>query len=338
VKIGGVDVAITEPPAGRAHAGGRTVRPDGAADARTAAHARRAQLGLFLRTRRERVTPQQVGLPPGLRRRTPGLRREEVAQLAGVGVTWYTWLEQGRPINASTHVLDAIARTLHLDRDEHDHLYRLADVPAVRAEGGAGAIELEPEVHAILDALPLMAMVTDDRFDVLAWNKPFAAMFPDIVDDSKYRNVLWFTFIKPGCCHQFVNRAEEMPYMAATLRAAYGRHIGEPAWERFVADLLAASPEFARHWSDHEVAGHATRNRVYFHPAVGQARFKSTSLELSSAPGARLSVLTPADEQSRAALQSLCDGTATYTSPLPCGHEFGMAWSQFVEPDSEEEL
>jgi transcriptional regulator with XRE-family HTH domain len=332
-----VDVAITDPPR-RTAKSGSTASASTAAGARSAAQARRAQLGLFLRARRERVTPQQVGLPPGPRRRTPGLRREEVAQLAGVGVTWYTWLEQGRPINASTHVLDAIARTLHLDRDEHDHLYRLAGVPAVRAGGGAGAVELEPEVHAILDSLPLMALVTDDRFDVLAWNKPFAAMFPDIVDDSKYRNVLWFTFVKPGCCHQFVNRAGEMPHMAATLRAAYGRHIGEPAWERFVADLRAASPEFARHWSDHEVAGHATRDRVYFHPAVGQARFKSTSLELSSTPGARLSVLTPIDEPSRAALRSLCDGTATYTSPLPCGHEFGVAWEQFVEPDPEEGL
>jgi transcriptional regulator with XRE-family HTH domain len=331
-----VDVAITDPSVDAARARGAAA-PSGAAGARSAAQARRAQLGLFLRTRRERVTPQQVGLPPGGRRRTPGLRREEVAQLAGVGVTWYTWLEQGRPINASTQVLDAIARTLHLDRNEHDHLYRLADVPAVRADGCLDEIELEPEVHAILDALPLMAAVVNERFDILAWNEPFAAMFPGMLDDeSKYHNVLWFSFIKPACCHQFVNRAEELPHMAATLRAAYGRHIGEPAWERFVADMLAASSEFARHWGDHEVAGHATRDRVYFHPAIGQVGFKSTSLELSSAPGARLNVYTPTDEPSRTAFQSLCDGTATYTNPLPCGHEFGMAWSQFVEPDPEE--
>src|SRR3954452_662432 len=95
----------------------------------TYSRARRDELASFLRTRRERVTPAEVGLAPGMRRRTSGLRREEVAQLAGVGVTWYTWLEQGRPINASTQVLDAIARTLKLDPVERAHLFQLADVP-----------------------------------------------------------------------------------------------------------------------------------------------------------------------------------------------------------------
>src|ERR671937_2628709 len=109
---------------------------------------RRRALAEFLRSRRERITPEQVGLPPGVRRRTPGLRREEVAQLAGVGVTWYTWLEQGRPINASVQVLDAIARTLRLDRTEREHLYRLAEVPAVTEPLGEC---LEPEVQAVLD-------------------------------------------------------------------------------------------------------------------------------------------------------------------------------------------
>src|SRR5437764_6047094 len=90
---------------------------------------RRAELAAFLRSRRERISPEQAVLPPGTRRRTPGLRREEVAQLAGVGVTWYTWLEQGRQINASTQVLSAVARTLLLDRAEREHLFRLADLP-----------------------------------------------------------------------------------------------------------------------------------------------------------------------------------------------------------------
>src|SRR6202044_3611546 len=95
---------------------------------------RRAELAAFLRSRRERISPEQVGLPPGLRRRTPGLRREEVAQLAGVGVTWYTWLEQGRPINASAQVLDAVARVLHLDAAGRWHLYWLAEAMPVRSQ------------------------------------------------------------------------------------------------------------------------------------------------------------------------------------------------------------
>src|SRR3982751_6781192 len=95
----------------------------------TAVHSRRPELAQFLRSRRARLSPADVGLAPGIRRRTPGLRREEVAQLAGVGLTWYTWLEQGRPINASVQILDAIARTLRLDPAEREHLYRLGDVP-----------------------------------------------------------------------------------------------------------------------------------------------------------------------------------------------------------------
>src|SRR5215469_14528605 len=114
--------------------------------------ARRAELGSFLRSRRERITPEDVGLAPGTRRRTSGLRREEVAILAGVGVTWYTWLEQGRPINASTQVLDAVARTLRLDHAEREHLYRLADVPEVTAAAQEAA-QLAPEIQAVLDGL-----------------------------------------------------------------------------------------------------------------------------------------------------------------------------------------
>src|ERR1051326_6151055 len=93
----------------------------------TASDAKRREFGAFLRSRREKLRPEDVGLPRGFRRRTPGLRREEVALLTGVGITWYTWLEQGRQINASTQVLDAVASTLRLDRAEREHLYRLAE-------------------------------------------------------------------------------------------------------------------------------------------------------------------------------------------------------------------
>src|SRR5215469_6553917 len=146
--------------------------------------ARRTELAAFLRTRRERITPEDVGLPPGTRRRTAGLRREEVAMLAGVGVTWYTWLEQGRPINASTQVLDAVARTLMLDQPEREHLYRLADVPeaAAIAEHAAQIAQVAPEMQQILDGLTtLPAGIMNDRFDLLAWNHAYAALFPGVV-------------------------------------------------------------------------------------------------------------------------------------------------------------
>src|SRR3982751_4853363 len=136
----------------------------------TSVGSRRSELAEFLRSRRARLSPIDAGLPPARRRRTPGLRREEVAQIAGVGVTWYTWLEQGRPINASVQILDAIARTLRLDQAERAHLYRLAEVPAV--PDPASSDILSPEIQPILDSMALTpAAVYNGRYDVLAWNE-----------------------------------------------------------------------------------------------------------------------------------------------------------------------
>src|SRR5690348_5383907 len=183
-------------------------------------HDRRAELAAFLRTRRERITPEQAGLPPGSRRRTPGLRREEVAQLSGVGVTWYTWLEQGRPINASVQILDAIARTLRLDQAEREHLYRLADVPAVPDEVAHEC--LAPEVQVILDSMAqLPAAVYNGRYDLLAWNRAYAALFPGLTSaPPAERNALWQIFMVADCCLTIANRQVEVPQMVATFRAA----------------------------------------------------------------------------------------------------------------------
>src|SRR5262247_1404947 len=174
---------------------------------------RRAELAAFLRSRRERISPEQAGLAPGTRRRTPGLRREEVAQLAGVGVTWYTWLEQGRQINASTQVLSAVARTLRLDPAEQEHLYRLADVPEAAAAGDAAQVaQVAPDIQEILDGLTtLPAAILNERFDLLAWNHAYAMLFPRIVSQPACeRNTLWFTFTYASCCHPYLNRDEQL--------------------------------------------------------------------------------------------------------------------------------
>jgi transcriptional regulator with XRE-family HTH domain len=266
---------------------------------------RRDQLAQFLRNRRARLTPTDVGLPPGPRRRTPGLRREEVAQLAGVGVTWYTWLEQGRPINASVQILDAVARTLRLDRAEREHLYRLAGVPAVPATSAGD--NLEPEVQVILDSLvPLPASVYNGRYDLLAWNRTYAALFPNLVEAQlPERNALWQMFTVPGCCSAIANKGDELPMMVATFRAAFGRHLGEPSWVDFVRRLSAASPDFARMWADHDVAGPDTRVKVFQHLAGLTLTTTSTSLAISATPEARVVVYTPVDESGRQLLERI---------------------------------
>ncbi|MES4901930.1 MULTISPECIES: helix-turn-helix transcriptional regulator [unclassified Streptomyces] len=269
-------------------------------------HRRRPELAAFLRTRRARVTPADVGMAPGLRRRTPGLRREEVAQLSGVGVTWYTWLEQGRPINVSAQVLDAVARTLRLDQAEREHLYHLAEVPyAPDREGQAQTVS--PEVQGIIDAIdPLPAVVYNARYDLLALNAAYKTLFPSLaVAPPAERNALWQLFSHPGCCSMFINRANELPLMVATLRGGYGRHVGEPAWEDFINRLLGLSEEFARMWHSGDVAPPGSRIKLVRHASVGDLRLISTSLVIQGAPESRVVVYTPSDEQSRVLLDRL---------------------------------
>src|SRR5689334_19482042 len=175
-------------------------RPAGASDAQQ----RRRELAAFLRSRRERLTPAEVGLPAGGRRRTPGLRREEVASLAGVGMTWYTWLEQGRDINASDQVLAALARTLRLDPHEQAHLFTLAGVPVAGASSDDQVIS--PEIRAVLDQLhPYPAYVTNGRYDLLAYNRAYTALLGNL-DALPFleRNTLWILFAKRATARCFI--------------------------------------------------------------------------------------------------------------------------------------
>ncbi|GKQ37206.1 helix-turn-helix transcriptional regulator [Streptomyces sp. A012304] len=260
---------------------------------------RRPELAAFLRSRRARVTPADVGMPPGLRRRTPGLRREEVAQLSGVGVTWYTWLEQGRPINASAQVLDAVARTLRLDPPEREHLYHLAEVPYV-PEPEALVQSVGPEIQGIIGALvPRPAVVYNSRYDILAANAVYRNLFmtPTTASVKVPANALWelFTADEEECPLLF--RDTELPVMVATLRAAYGLHAGEPVWEDFIRELSAASELFARLWRSGDVAEPGRRVKVFRHPVVGELRMTSVSLSVNGMPECRIVVYTPGDEE-----------------------------------------
>ncbi len=257
---------------------------------------RREELAEFLRGRRARISPTDVGLSPGMRRRTPGLRREEVAQLAGVGVTWYTWLEQGRPIRASGQVLDAVARTLRLDQAEREHLYRLADASTPPPESGTATVS--PAVARILESLdPLPACLINSRYDVLASNKAHEDLFWrwDTMPCER-RNILSCCFLQPDARKRFVNFDTEVPRLVATLRARFAQHLNEPRWTGFIKRLIAASPEFAEMWARHEVANPGTSTKHFLHPEAGLLRLQSTSLAVADVPEAFITVYTPADE------------------------------------------
>ncbi len=277
------------------------------AAARGGRHAqRRTELAGFLRSRRARIAPQDVGMPPGPRRRTPGLRREEVAQLAGVGVTWYTWLEQGRPINASVQVLDAVARVLRLDVTEREHLYRLAGVPFVH-QPSSDVDVVGAECLGILTSLdPLPAVIYNARYDVLATNATFRTLWPmtSLVGRER-RNVLLKLFTVPGCCETLVNSAAELPWMVAQLRGVYGRHVGDPTWEEFIARMIRLSPAFAQMWASGDVAAPGRRVKTFRYPEIGLIHLTTMSLSIDGEAEKRIVVYTPVDEEDRRRIELL---------------------------------
>jgi transcriptional regulator with XRE-family HTH domain len=285
----------------------------------SASAARRTELAAFLKARRERISPEDVGLPPGSRRRTAGLRREELAQLAGVGVTWYTWLEQGRPINASVQVLDAVASTLRLDTVERAHLFRLADLPgAAAAAADCPDCSLPAEVQVVLDSIRLPACVLTERFDAIAWNAAYAALFPSVTRAPHgERNTLLVSLTDPSCCSPLQNQTMQCTALVGQLRAAYGRHVGDPAWTHFIRRLEALSPAFAEAWAAHEVAQPRAHNKNFRHPTLGPISTTSSSFAVTAFPGARMIVYTPDDEASERALARLAAGEGL-TDRFPC--------------------
>jgi transcriptional regulator with XRE-family HTH domain len=265
---------------------------------------RRAELAEFLRARRSRIRPEDVGLPPGIRRRTPGLRREEVAQLAGVGVTWYTWLEQGRKIHVSSQVLIAVARTLLLDDAEREHLFQLAEAPDLPAPQEPPAV---PEsVLEVLEHLnPLPAILLNARYDILAENATYTELFRSWRRPGEARNVLWYCFVNPAAREHYQNMDEQLPTLVATLRASFARHLGEPAWTEFIRTLSAASPAFAEMWGRHDVARPGVTFKTFVHDEVGRLTIRSTSLAVAGQAETRIVVYTAADDDTRAKLDRI---------------------------------
>jgi transcriptional regulator with XRE-family HTH domain len=287
--------------------------------ARLAGERRRAELGEFLKARRARLSPGDFGMPPGSRRRTPGLRREEVALLAGVGVTWYTWLEQGRQINASTQVLDAVARTLRLDRAEREHLYRLAEATPLRTERPRPAIP--DSIREILQSLdPLPASLINSRFDILLSNEASEELFWEWhTMPCVHKNTLWCCVTEPTARGKFPEYEGHVRYLVARLRSAYSLHVGDPDWEEDIRRLASLSREFADLWSRHEVADCEPRTLTYLHPQAGPLSLAVSELELPLMPGARVVVYTPRDEdtRSRMPLTRRAAAPASTVTPAP---------------------
>jgi transcriptional regulator with XRE-family HTH domain len=255
---------------------------------------RRAELADFLRTRRADLQPEDVGLPNGGRRRTPGLRREEVALLAGVGTTWYTWLEQGRDVRASLEVLEALARALRLTPAQRTHLVLLgrgeepppADLPAER---------VSPTLRRLIGNLgPNPAFILGRRWDYLAWNPATTALLGDLGSVPRAaRNHVWLTFTDPARREMFTDWERSYPLVVAKFRADSARHLGDPAFEELIGALRRSSPEFAKAWKRHEVAEGSAGRKELRHPEAGILAFEHAVFHPSEAPEQRLILYSP---------------------------------------------
>ncbi|MEV6224187.1 helix-turn-helix transcriptional regulator [Nocardia fluminea] len=251
---------------------------------------RREQLRDFLRSRRERIGPAEVGLPVAGRRRTPGLRREEVAMLAGVGVSWYTWLEQGREITVSGEVLDAVAGVLRLSAAERAHLYVLAGLNPPVARGSA--VEVSAEIRALIDGWVRGPAVVRDRYwNILAFNVLAGRVFG--CDDGEPHNCLVSFFTSPryrGVPHLWADAA---PGVVAAYRAdaALLPHDGE--FQRVATELAASVPEFAELWRRHDVGAPLQAVNALRHPEAGDLYFDATTLTVADHPHWSLVLYNP---------------------------------------------
>jgi len=271
---------------------------------------RRQALADFLRTRRARLAPADVGLPPGLRRRTPGLRREEVAQLAHMGTSWYVWLEQGRDVHPSLQVLECLAQALRLTLNERRHLFLLAGQPLPPHVSPAEE-SANPALQQVLDDLnPTPAYALGRRWDYLAWNKAADALFAISEASSRYaRNLVWRLFTSPTM-RERPNWEQIARSTLAEFRAANARYPGDRSFEELIEDLKQVSPEFCRWWPHHDVRSALDGHKPIEHPVLGHLEFEHITLQVLSEPDVRIAIYTPLAE-TRAKLERFLEtGTA----------------------------
>jgi len=265
------------------------------------------ELAAFLRTRRERLAPRDVELPPGRRpRRTPGLRREEVAELAKVSVDYVIRLEQGRGLRPSPEVLEALARALRLSIDERAYLFDLAQQRQV--SGRRATVQAPPESLARLlgDLSPLPSMLVNHRFDILAWNPEMAALMVDFgALPVEQRNTMWLCMLYPPLCDFYRDRERVVRERIADLRAAWAAHPEDTALGELIEELTSHSTEFAQLWPKRCVRVNGRGLTPLLHPRVGPLTVEYEVLTPLQEPDQRVIVCRAADPASQAAMDAI---------------------------------
>lgn len=253
-------------------------------------------LGDLLRSRRERLQPADVGLPAGTRRRTRGLRREEVALLAAISPTYYAFLEQGRDVRPSRQVLDALAAALRLGAAERTHLHELVHGAPPRDTADTDE-QLAPAVSALVDRLdPHPTYVTGRRFDVLGSNLAARALWTDWPAlPREARNMLWWTFTDPAARATFVEWEDEASALLARYRSAADRHPDDPSFRDLTERVHAASAEVRAWWPRHDIAPLSSGTKRLRHPVLGEVELRHVVLQVADDPDQKLVTFAPSD-------------------------------------------
>lgn len=248
----------------------------------------REDLAEFLRKHREKIAPEEMGLPRGRRRRTPGLRREEVAALAGVGLTWYTWLEQGRDISVSATFLDNLSKALKLDAAERRHLFLLTH-QRLPSELGKTWCSVPPLVQTLMDDLPTRpAYILNLRWDVLAWNGAADKLFNFSYYAPERRNMLWLLFTDPAMRQRLAPWETQVSQMLSSFRRDFARAAQDPAIDALVEELAKVSPEFKQLWKTQEVNAPCQGVRHLYLEELGDVAFEHTTLTVDEERHLRL--------------------------------------------------
>lgn len=260
--------------------------------------ARLQALSSFLKTQRAKISPESVGLPAGIRRRTPGLRREEVAQLAGVSTTWYTWLEQGREIQVSSSVLDCVATALKLTADERKYLFSLA-MDAGKSNQLLSYQEesrISPSLQKIIQELRLCpVIISDHRCYIVGWNEAASHIFLNfdrIPPDE--RNLIQLLFTRREFRRLAVNWEQFVSDYLAMFRAYYGEYMEDGWYESFLLEMKSAHPDFNRLWEQSKVSAAPDVQLEFRHAKAGKMMFELTSLQVQGNSDLRCSIYTPA--------------------------------------------
>ena len=252
----------------------------------------RRELGNFIRSCRERLAPEAIGLPAGGRRRTPGLRREEVAQLSGLSATWYTWLEQGRDISVSASALARLAGALRLTRAERTYLFELA----ARRDPGRGSTE-PPGLPAMLDAcvgvIDAPAYVLDRAWNARAWNRRAERLFVGWLDRGATANLLRYIFLGDDARRLIRDYDARARRVVSEFRADAGAKPDNASARALVDELAGRSPLFARLWEEHSVVGREGGERSFDHPEDGLVVFQQVTFDVAAHDGLKLTILVP---------------------------------------------